>query len=158
INAAIQMLIHINQPEVAALIENAWLKTLEEGIHTGDIYSQAYSSKKVGTQEFADAVIQRLGQKPTHFRPADYKPGAYTKIQCYGGEPKVKSQKMLVGVDVFIDNPNDIPADELAAKFSSMKQNRLELIVITSRGLKIWPNSSIEAPYLRHCCCRFQSS
>ena len=34
----------------------------------------------------------------------------------------------------------------------------LELIVITSRGLKIWPNSTIDAPYLRHCCCRFQSA
>jgi isocitrate dehydrogenase len=24
--------------------------------------------------------------------------------------------------------------------------------------LKIWPNSTIDAPYLRHCCCRFQSA
>lgn len=157
LNAAIQMLIHINQPEVASLIENAWLRTLEEGIHTGDIYSQAYSTKKVGTQEFADEVIKRLGQKPEHFRPADYKPGAYAKIQCYGGEPKVKSQKALVGVDVFLDNPTDISAEDLAAKLNSLK-GPMELIVVTSRGLKIWPNSSIETPYLRHCCCRFQSS
>lgn len=31
LNGAIQMLIHINQPESAMLIENAWLKTLEDG-------------------------------------------------------------------------------------------------------------------------------
>ena len=31
LNAAIQMLIHINQPEVATVIENAWLKTIRSG-------------------------------------------------------------------------------------------------------------------------------
>ncbi len=157
LNAAVQMLVHINQPDTATLIENAWLKTLEDGIHTGDIYSSQYSKEKVGTQAFADAVIKRLGQQPTHFKPADYRSGAYAKIECYGGRPKVKSKKELIGVDIFIDNPNDIPADELAAKLSELG-GPTELIVITSRGLKIWPNSSIDAPYVRHCCCRFQSA
>jgi len=62
LNAAIQMLVHINQPEIAAKIENAWLKTLEEGIHTADIYSLQHSKKKVNTDEFAAAVLERLGQ------------------------------------------------------------------------------------------------
>lgn len=157
LNGAVQMLIHINQPETATLIENAWLRTLEDGIHTGDIYSEKHSKKKVGTQEFADAVIERLGQQPAHFKPVDYKPGAYTKIECYGGRPRVKSKKELVGVDIFIDNPTDIAATTLAEMLSK-HGGPLELIVITSRGLKIWPDSTIDAPYLRHCCCRFQSA
>lgn len=156
-HAAVQMLVHINQPEVATLIENAWLKTLEDGIHTGDIYAPEHSKKKVGTQAFADAVIERLGQTPSHFKPADYKPGAYARIECYGGEPRATSRKELVGVDVFLDNSSDLSADELANKLAGL-DSPLELIVITSRGLKIWPNSTIETPYLRHCCCRFQSS
>lgn len=156
LNGAVQMLIHINQPESATLIENAWLKTIEDGIHTGDIYSAEYSKKKVGTQAFADAVIERLGQKPAHFKPVDYKPGAYAKIVCYGDRPHISSKKELVGVDIFIDNPTDIPAAALAEKLTKLG-GALELIVITSRGLKIWPNSSIDDPYLRHCCCRFQS-
>jgi isocitrate dehydrogenase len=157
LNAAVQMLVHINQPEVATTIENAWLKTIEDGIHTGDIYSPEHSKKKVGTKEFALAVIERLGQQPTHFKPAYYQPGAYAKIECYGDLPKIKSKKELVGVDIYIDNPNDIPAEMLAEKLSAIN-NPLKLVVITSRGLKIWPNSSIDAPYLRHCCCRFQSA
>ncbi|MBV9576718.1 MAG: NADP-dependent isocitrate dehydrogenase, partial [Gammaproteobacteria bacterium] len=156
LNAAIQMLIHINQPTVATTIENAWLKTLEEGIHTGDIYSSTYSKQKVGTDAFADAVIARLGQQPTHFKPADYKPGAYAKIECYGETARSISKKELIGTDIFIDNMTDIPAEELAAKLNSLI-SPLKLIVITSRGLKIWPDSRIETPYLRHCCCRFQS-
>ena len=157
LNAAIQMLVHINQPDVATLIENAWLKTLEDGIHTADIFSSAHSKEKVGTKEFARAVIARLHQVPTHFKPADYKAGAYTKIECYGERPWVKSKKDLVGVDIFIDNPTDVPAAQLAATLSSL-QGPLSLIVIVSRGLKIWPDSSIDTPYLRHCCLRFQSS
>ena len=57
LNAAVQMLIHINQPDIATLIENAWLKTLEDGMHTADIYSPSHSKEKVGTQAFAQAVI-----------------------------------------------------------------------------------------------------
>ena len=93
LNASIQMLIHINQPHHATLIENAWLKTLEDGIHTGDIYSSKYSTKKVGTKEFAQAVIDRLGQQPLHFTPVNYQPDVYAKIECYGGRPRVASKK-----------------------------------------------------------------
>src|SRR3989338_5894983 len=109
INAAVQMLVHINQPETASLIENAWLKTLEDGIHTTDIYSQIHSKQKVGTKKFTDAVIHRLGQTPTHFQPAHYKTGAYAKIECYGESKNILTKKELIGVDIFIDNPNDLP-------------------------------------------------
>lgn len=157
LNGAIQMLIHINQPETATLIENAWLKTLEDGIHTPDIYSEKYSKEKVGTQEFADAVIARLGQKPSHFKPVEYKPGAYAKIECYGDRPHVKSKKELVGVDIFIDNPERFTAEELAKKLQ-VENSPMELVALASRGLKIWPNSTVDTPYLGHLCCRFQSS
>jgi len=157
IHAAIQMLIHIAQPEAATVIENAWLKTLEDGIHTGDIFSPALSKEKVGTDAFADAVIARLGQVPTHFEPVNYQSGSYTKITCYGEEALHQSKKELVGVDIFIDNPTNIPAEKLANSLSALK-GKLKLIVITSRGLKIWPKTSTISPYLKHCCFRFQSA
>src|SRR4029077_15602113 len=34
---AVLMLVHIDQPEVAGRIHNAWLRTIEDGIHTYDI-------------------------------------------------------------------------------------------------------------------------
>jgi isocitrate dehydrogenase len=157
LNGAIEMLIHINQPEVATNIENAWLRTIEDGIHTGDIYSRTYTKKKVGTQEFAQAVIERLGVKPLHFTPVDYKHGDHTKIKYYGIEHLAPSKKELVGIDIFIDNSSNISPAELAAKVQNLSA-ALELIVITSRGLKIWPDSRIEDPFLQQCCCRFQSA
>lgn len=156
LNGAIQMLIHINQPESATLIENAWLKTLEDGIHTADIYTKEFSKQKVGTKEFGNAVIERLGQKPSHFKPVNYQSDVRTKIECYGAKKKVIAQKILVGVDVFIDNP--IATPEALGETLQKITGKMQPIVITSRGLKIWPNSMIDSPYAHHCCCRFQTS
>lgn len=62
------MLVHIGQGEVAAKVHNAWLKTSEDGIHTGDVYQEGVSKKRMGTKAFADAVIERLGQTLTRFK------------------------------------------------------------------------------------------
>jgi isocitrate dehydrogenase len=159
VHAAIQMLIHIGQPDVAAVIENAWLKTLEDGIHTGDIFSPTLSKEKVGTDAFADAVIHRLGQLPTHFKPVDYQSsGPYTKITCYGLEDTSDIKKELVGIDVFIDNKTNMAPEKLAEKLSQIKGG-LKLVIMTSRGLKIWPTMpNAILPDVSHCCFRFQSS
>src|SRR3954466_2109784 len=61
---AVLMLVHINQADVAERVHNAWLKTLEDGIHTYDIYTEGISKEKVGTKEFAQAVVARMGQRP----------------------------------------------------------------------------------------------
>jgi isocitrate dehydrogenase len=156
LNAAIQLLVHINQPFVAAQIENAWLKTMEDGIHTGDIYSAAHSKKKVDTDEFAQAVIERLGEKPQHFKPVAYQSDVRAKIECYGQRPMVSAKKALVGVDLTLDNP--LLGIEALAKQLQQIKSPLALVVISSRGLKIWPDSMIDAPYTRHCTCRFQSA
>jgi isocitrate dehydrogenase len=159
LHAATLMLVHIDQPQVATRIENAWLRTLEDGIHTADIYSMNYSKQKVGTQEFADAVIERLDLKPLHLPKADYQPGAYEKIACYSVPQARESKKVLVGVDIFLDNVDNIPIAEIGAKLSALSNTScLKLIIIMSRGLKMWPNSNIDTPYIQHCECRFQST
>ncbi|MFI5334591.1 MAG: NADP-dependent isocitrate dehydrogenase, partial [Chlamydiales bacterium] len=56
--AAVLMLQHIGEHEVATRIHNAWLVTIEKGIHTYDIFSEKTSKMKVGTQEFAQAVAR----------------------------------------------------------------------------------------------------
>jgi isocitrate dehydrogenase len=44
------MLVHIGQNDVATNVHNAWLKTMEDGVHTYDIYRDGVSHQKVGTQ------------------------------------------------------------------------------------------------------------
>src|SRR5437588_2216380 len=69
---AVMMLVHIDQPDVATAVHNAWLRTLEDGIHTYDIYDEHISKQKVGTKEFAQAVADHVGKKPHTVKAALY--------------------------------------------------------------------------------------
>src|SRR3989440_10791095 len=69
---AVLMLVHIDQPDVATRVHNAWLRTIEDGIHTYDIFTEGVSKQRVGTREFAEAVVARLGQEPEILKPVYY--------------------------------------------------------------------------------------
>jgi isocitrate dehydrogenase len=155
--AAVQMLVHIGQPEVAGRVHNAWLRTIEDGVHTYDIYSEAISKTKVGTSGFADAVIQRLGQSPVTLSPVHYASAA--KLNLAPQAPKTKPIKELVGFDLFLDwDQHNRSADilghllENATRFTGVK-----LKMITNRGVKVYPGGFPETFCTDHWRCRFVS-
>jgi isocitrate dehydrogenase len=152
INGAIMMLVHIGQGEVAATVHNAWLKTIEDGIHTGDIYQEGVSQKKVGTKEFADAVIERLGQKPEHFKPISY--AAAPKPIHISTTAEARQAKELVGVDIFLDWTAGT-AEELGETLSSLPDAPLKLRMISNRGVKVYPEGVPETFCTDHWRCRF---
>lgn len=155
LNGAIQMLIHMGAPAVATTIENAWLKTLEDGVHTGDIYSANISKEKVGTMAFADAVIARLGETPTTFKPADYPVEEQHKIVCVDKSDRAAQEKCLVGVDVYLDEPV-LPPDALGEKLGALN-GALKLELIVNRGIKVWPGK-LDETFCSDCYrCRFFS-
>ncbi len=136
INAAIMMLVHIDQPDVATNIHNAWLKTIEDGIHTADIFNEKHSAKKVGTKEFSNAVIANLGKKPKILDKVEYNQDKSTnKIHTSKAHPV---KKELVGVDIFIDKPVDNPK-MIADKVNNFADGELRLQFISFKGLKVWP-------------------
>lgn len=153
LNAAIQMLIHIGAPDVAAMIENAWLKTLEDGVHTGDIYSDRFSTKKVGTAAFAAAVIERLGQIPGTFDKVVYVNDNKSNIVCVDKHDAASKEKVLVGVDIYLDN-HTLSAEALAEKLSAV-QGPLQLKIIINRGMKVWPDKMAETACSDCYRCRF---
>ncbi len=138
--AAVMMLVHIGKPQCAESIHNAWLKTLEDGMHTYDIFDEKKSQKKVGTKEFADEVIKRLGQKPKLLAPVHYAAtppaSSHKKIE----DAHSHEQKELVGVDVFVDEK--ISPDELAKKIQNIEPFKLH--EIASRGSIVWPHKHPE--------------
>src|SRR5919202_998386 len=73
---AVMMLVHIGQRDAAERVHNAWLRTVEEGVHTYDIYEGQVSRQKVGTKEFAEAVVERLGQTPQTLKAVSYNKGS----------------------------------------------------------------------------------
>ena len=137
---AVMMRVHIGQGKVAADIHNAWLKTIEDGIHTGEIYREGNSKKRVGTAEFSKAVIERLGQKPSVLKPVDYSKAPTGGLKLPDLQPRIESKKDRVGVDIGI-NWDGTP-DELAKKVLACVNDNLELQMISNRGTKVWPKGN----------------
>jgi isocitrate dehydrogenase len=157
LNGAVMMLVHIGQPDVAEKVANAWMKTLEDGIHTGDIYQEGISSKKVGTQEFADAIIARLGQSPEHMPPVTFDKSETEPLNIKLREV-VKAKKELVGIDVFIDwDEANRNADVIGEKLRQAQVGNLKLHLITNRGVKVFPGGIPETFCTDHWRCRFKT-
>lgn len=151
--AAVQMLVHIGQGDVATKVHNAWLKTIEDGIHTYDIYDPSVSTKKVGTREFADAVIERLGKVPQKLISVSYPDHATPPVIKLQDRPLPK--KDLVGVDAFIDWRGS--ADDLGRMLEKIAGPEFKLVMITNRGTKVYPGGIPETFCVDHWRCRFQN-
>lgn len=151
--AAVMMLVHLDQPECAEKVHNAWLKTIEDGIHTGDIYKEGISRTRAGTREFTAGVIERLGQVPGRLKPAHYAKG---KKEAWASSVLAKERptKETVGVDVFVDWVGGKPA-ALAQKLQKASGAELRLVLITNRGAKVWPEGFDETFCTDHWRCRF---
>ena len=160
---AVQMLSHIEHPKTSALIYNAWLRTIEEGIHTADIYKPTTSKKLVGTKEFTKAVIERLGQMPLNLAPLkiDAAPPRERAKELVAKEKWAAppQEKILVGADIFLEFRGGSP-DDLAAKLQAAAKAvpGLKLSLITNRGVKVWPEGFKETFCTDHWRCRFRSA
>ncbi len=156
INAAVMMLVHIDQADIATTIQNAWLKTIEDGIHTSDIYNKD-SQSKVWTSEFAKEVIARLGQVPNQLKPVSFKSAESMKKVVLGH--RQKAEKSLVGVDVFIDwdEMNRDPRN-LGDKLKEVNTESLKLKMISNRGVMVYPDGFPDAFCTDHWRCRFIAS
>ncbi|MFN5795225.1 MAG: NADP-dependent isocitrate dehydrogenase [Bacteroidota bacterium] len=153
LQGAIMMLNHIGQTEIAEKVQNAWLKTLEDGTHTYDIYKEGTSKQKLGTKEFAKAVIANLGNKPSILKPVSYSNNSALNLPKYKRKPAAK--KELVGVDVFV-HWNGTHPNELAEKVKKIESNGIKLSMITNRGIKVWPDGFKETFCTDHWRCRFK--
>ena len=156
---AVMMLVHIDQPDVATRVHNAWLKTIEDGIHTYDIYVEGVSKQKVGTREFAEAVIARLGQKPETLHAVSYSSAPHTSNNTIQQviEHDLQEKKELVGVDVYLDWHNGTP-NELGDTLKKLEGDGMTLTLITNRGARVWPDGMPDTFCTDHWRCRFLAS
>lgn len=152
LQAAIMMLEYIGQVDVAVKIQNAWLKTIEEGYHTADIYKESVSQKKLNTIEFANAVVANLGLLPSKLPKVQPKEDKVISI------PRIELRtcnKEIIGCDVHICSilidPKKI--DDLVTDVS----NVMFLELISQRGIKVWPENQVEDTDYDNWCLRFMS-
>jgi len=152
---AVMMLVHLGQTSPASKIHNAWTKTIEDGIHTYDIYDAKTSKQKVGTKEFADAVVERLGQKPNMLKEAKYpKPHTINSSSNASLKKECRKKKKFVGADVFVYFKGEV--EELLQQLASKKQNELSLTMIANRGVIVWPQKMPETFCIDTWRCRFE--
>lgn len=152
LNAAVMLLSHVGKTKVADTIKNAWLKTLEDGYHTADVYQEKITKEIVSTSEFADRVIENLGKEPLILKKSNLSAGnGEVNIPEY---TRKEEKQVLVGVDIFINwrgkNPN-----EIGNTLNNIKSFKMKLKMITNRGVKVYPDGLPETYCTDHWRCRF---
>ncbi len=153
--AAVMMLVHIGQREVAERVHNAWLKTLEDGYHTYDIHGLG-TKERVKTIEFANEVIKRLGKTPEKLKAVSYAGNGRRSFTPPAIRPVPRPRRELVGVDVFIYEPKK-SATELGRAVESIRTGKLKFVMVSNRGVKVYPHGMPETFLSDHWQCRYES-
>ncbi len=151
----VMMLVHIGQWEAAERVHNAWLKTLEDGIHTYDIFEEGVSKEKVGTKEFAAAVVKRIGQKPDKLKVISYA-GARAQRKEWTPTARPESKIDVVGVDLYIGSRKQAP-QAFGDALKAYTHEGLELKMIDSRGTIVYPGGMAETFCIDNYRCRFEA-
>ena len=146
------MLVHLNQPDIAERVHNAWMCTMEDGIHTYDIFKEGTSKQKVGTKEFAQAVVARLGKTPHTLKAAHYS-AAPAKAQRTETQ-KAPAKVGIDGIDVYVAW-SSLDTKKLAGAAQKANGDGLELTMIDNRGVKVWPDGMAETLCTDAYRCRF---
>jgi isocitrate dehydrogenase len=159
---AVMMLVHIDQSDIAELAHNAWLRTIEDGVHTYDIGRDGTTKQKVGTREFGEEVVKRLGQKPETFKAVEYK-----KVEAVAEADKKPiysirepQKKELVGIDVFISWWNEKfygAGNTLGPELERLNGDGLKLVMVSNRGTKVYPKGQPDTFCVDHWRCRFMN-
>jgi isocitrate dehydrogenase len=147
--ASVMMMAYLGEAEIATRIHNAWLTTIEEGIHTYDIANEKTTRMRVGTQEFAAAVVKNLGNTPKQLKSPVYK--STTKIIPLLSTHETQTKRELIGVDIFIYSKHK----GLEKKILELKASPLALQMISNRGAKTWPHGHSETFCIEQWRCRF---
>lgn len=145
LNSAIMMLKYLGKNNEAEMIYNAWLKTIEEGLHTADIFNPETSKKKLSTSEFARAIIDNFNKKPS-LLVGKFQSAANEQILIKQNLSKNEKAE-LIGVDIFIKTQF---TTELISKLEKL-DDVLKLHMVSSRGLLIWPKTltNLEVDFYR---------
>jgi isocitrate dehydrogenase len=156
--SGIGMLHNLGLMQTAALIENALLYTLEQGIHTGDFGDK--STPSLSTSEFANAIIQNFGKTPkAGARPLlPNMPTTQTHFKL-DKNPMLESieteKEHIVAVDFFIEsNEQPIAIANMCMRHAGVK---FKLVNISNRGTQELPTGSVYTNLVNQYNVRFES-
>ncbi len=156
--SGLSMLRHLGFMQNAAVIENALLYTLEQGIRTGDFGDR--SKPALNTTEFAQAIIDNFGNIPQiNPKPLlDNMPRTTTMFKLDKNAMMVSKEmgeEKIVGVDMFIESeeqPHNIA--QVCERHGGLK---FRLVSISNRGTQVWPTGSVYTNLVNQYNVRFET-
>src|SRR5688572_8759606 len=156
--SSLSMLRHLGLTENAAIIENALLYTLENGVHTGDFGDK--SKPSVNTTQFAEAIIANFGKVPNVNPKPDLQdvPSACTVFNLEKNammESVEGENEKIVGVDMFIES--NVQPEDIAKKCQRHAGVKFKLLSISNRGTQVWPTGSRFTNLVNQYNARFES-
>jgi isocitrate dehydrogenase len=158
--SGVAMLRHLGLMQNAAVIENALLYTLEQGVHTGDFGDKKIPGKN--TTDFAQAIINHFGKTPEHgakpVMPNKHVTPTVFKMdqnQMMVSVDESVIKEYIVGVDMFIES--DGQPEFIAKKCLRHGGVKFKLINISNRGTQVWPTGSVYTNLVNQYNARFES-
>ncbi len=156
--SGLAMLRHVGLTENAAIIENALLYTLENGVHTGDFGDKTIPS--VNTTQFADAIIGNFSKLPAQGAKEIIanKPGTPAPLKLEINPMMVSQEEgpeTIAGVDLFIESDEQPAA--IAEKCKRHAGVKFNLVNISNRGTQVWPTGSVYTNLVNQYNVRFES-
>jgi isocitrate dehydrogenase len=143
--SAVMMLRHLGEPKAADRIENAVLRTLEEGrAMTHDLVRQSGGDVDTATSTtgFTDAVIANLGKGPAAHPPRRGRPPAQPPSPMpawsYLPERYERIDRRTVGLDLFI--ATWVPPEAIGPELERLAGDAFRLDFVDSRGTKVYPS------------------
>src|SRR5205807_376591 len=105
------------------------------------VFTEGVSQVKVGTKEFAAAVIERLGRMPNILKPVVYARRPDAAAPAAGVEAANPAAMEIKGIDVFVYWPSRQP-NALAEAIAGLAGDGLSLQMMDNRGVKVWPDGN----------------
>jgi isocitrate dehydrogenase len=148
--SAVLMLRYLGLFGEASAIEHAVFVTLESGVLTGDVVGY---DRGTPTTDYTDAIIGNLGRQSERYAVRDVKPLQLPVLDPAPDYVRTVS-RAVVGLDVFVESP--LSAPELGASLMELTHDtRLSLVMISSRGTKVFPPTGAMTETGDHFRCRF---
>jgi len=151
--SGVMMLRHIGLSKEAALLENAVLATLEDGLAmTRDVVGD---KRAASTTSYTEAILNNLGQAPKAGASREHK-----KLHlgnCTVRESKLtnsNADRKVVGIDVFVESK--ATPDEIGKRLEELtSESPFKLKMISNRGTKLYPSAGAITDTVDHWRCRF---
>jgi isocitrate dehydrogenase len=148
--SAVMMLRHLGELKAADRIEDAVLRTLEDGrAMTRDLVRQSGGDvdTATSTSRFTDAVIANLGKRPVGLTARRARPPADPPTPLapwsYSPEHYERIDRRAVGLDIFI--ATWVPPEVIGPELERLAGDVFRLDFVDSRGTKVYPSVGLRA-------------